>query len=135
MITEFRAVLRNGKVCFPYEETGLEADERYSDPVAMLRIALNDLEEAEVIVEWFTGVTDTSAERRKIFEGDLIQPTGASYRIVKVVRFIPDRAAFMMANQDDLGKDWLDPWQPLTQRWVDELKAVVIGNIHEDGKP
>lgn len=135
MITEFRAVLRNGKVCFPYEETGLEADERYSDPVAMLRIALNDLEEAEVIVEWFTGVVDTSAEKRKIFEGDLIQPTAASYKIVKVVRFIPDRAAFMMANQEDLDKDWLDPWQPLTQQWVDELKAAVIGTIHDEAKP
>lgn len=130
MITEFRAVLRNGKVCFPYEETGLEADERYSDPVAMLRIALNDLEEAEVIVEWFTGVTDTSVEKRKIFEGDILQPTAASYKILKVVRFIPDRAAFMMANIEDLEKDWLDPWQPLSQRWVDDCKAVVGGNIH-----
>lgn len=83
-----------------------------------------------IVLEQFTGVTDTSVEKRKIFDGDILQPTAASYKILKVVRFIPDRAAFMMANIEDLEKDWLDPWQPLSQRWVDDCRAVVIGNIH-----
>jgi len=89
-----------------------------------------ELMSPSTVLELFTGVVDTSVERRKIFDGDLIQPTTASYRIVKVVRFVPDRAAFMMANQEDIEKDLLDPWQPLSQRWVDECRAVVIGNIH-----
>lgn len=87
------------------------------------------------ILELFTGVTDTSDKKRKIFDGDILQPTVASYKILKVVRFVPDRAAFMMANIEDLEKDWIDPWQPLSQRWVDECGAVVVGNIHYEVKP
>ena len=82
------------------------------------------------VLELFTGVVDASGEKRRIFEGDILQPMSASYKILKVVRFVPDRAAFMMANIEDLEKDWIDPWQPLSQRWVDDCKAVVGGNIH-----
>lgn len=128
MITEFRAV-RDGQIYEPYDNS-LESDERHTDIVSMLHRCLTELQEEHFIIEWFTGVTDTSVEKRKIFEGDLIQPTKASEKIIKVVRFIPDRAAFMMANIEDLEKDWLDPWQPLSQRWVDDCKAVVGGNIH-----
>jgi hypothetical protein len=129
MITEFRAV-RDGQIYFPFETNGLDHEEHFSDAVSLLAVAINELVTGNFAIEWFSGVTDTSAERRKIFDGDLIQPTAASYRIVKVVRFIPDRAAFMMANIEDLTKDWLDPWQPLSQRWVDDCRAVVGGNIH-----
>lgn len=62
----------------------------------------------------------------KIFDGDIIIVNG---HYPKLVKFVPERAAFCLANISDFkDQEWWDIWQqPHSSRW-DEMGIEVIGN-------
>lgn len=91
------------------------------------------------IVPWFAVVDPDSvgqyigridSKKAEIFEGDIFTVNG---KYPKVVEYREDRAAFCIANVDELGKEWIDPWQQPAPDWWEsfEREIVVIGNIHD----
>lgn len=66
----------------------------------------------------------------EIYEGDIFTVNG---RYPKVVAYRKDRAAFCIANIDELGNKWLSPWQcPASDWWKDYNRDIaVIGNIYD----
>ena len=83
-------------------------------------------------VALFSGVCDIKGV--KIFEGDILKvecTDGSS--IYKLVRFVPEKAAFCMANTIELNAEgkW-DIWSYMSQRWINEMEAIVIGNIYDN---
>lgn len=80
----------------------------------------------------FSGVNDSKG--KKVFDGDIIQVRCCdNTSIYKLVRFQPYKAAFCVANNFDLQYEnkW-DVWSSMSQRWIDDMEAVVIGNIHDN---
>ena len=80
----------------------------------------------------FTGVVDING--KQIFEDDILKVTLSDESTVyKVVRFIPMKAAFCLANNFDLQYDgrW-DIWHHLDQRWVKDTNTLVVGNVIDD---
>ena len=77
----------------------------------------------------FTGLTD--CKRNPIYEGDIFTVNG---KYPKLVEYREDRAAFCIANVDELDKEWIDPWQqPAPNWWYDfSREIIVIGNIHDN---
>lgn len=62
----------------------------------------------------------------KIFDGDIITVNG---HYPKLVKFIPERAAFCLANISDFkNQDLWDIWQQPHSSWWDEMNIEVIGN-------
>lgn len=62
----------------------------------------------------------------KIFDGDIITVNG---HYPKLVKFIPERAAFCLANICDFkNQDLWDIWQQPHSSWWDEMEIEVIGN-------
>lgn len=62
----------------------------------------------------------------KIFDGDIIIVNG---HYPKLVKFIPERAAFCLANICDFkNQDLWDIWQQPHSSWWDEMVIEVIGN-------
>lgn len=83
-------------------------------------------------VNMFTGVSDSSGH--PIFDDDILEVTLTDQiSIRKLVRFIPEKAAFCLANNYDFqyNKKW-DVWHHFDQQWVKETEAKVIGNIHDN---
>lgn len=63
---------------------------------------------------------------KKIFDGDIITVNG---HYLKLVKFIPERAAFCLANISDFkNQEWCDIWQQPHSSWWDEMNIEVIGN-------
>ena len=61
-----------------------------------------------------------------IFDGDIITVNG---HYPKLVKFIPERAAFCLANISDFkNQEWCDIWQQPHSSWWDEMNIEVIGN-------
>lgn len=77
----------------------------------------------------FTGLTD--CKRNPIYEGDIFTVNG---KYPKLVEYREDRAAFCIANVDELDKEWIDPWQqPAPNWWYDfSREIIVIGNIYDN---
>lgn len=85
-------------------------------------IAGNDVESESV--GQFIGRKDNKLT--KIFDGDIITVNG---HYPKLVKFIPERAAFCLANISDLkNQEWWDIWQQPHSSWWDEMEIEVIGN-------
>lgn len=62
----------------------------------------------------------------KIFDGDIITVNG---HYPKLVKFIPERAAFCLANISDFkNQEWWDIWQQPHSSWWNEMEIEVIGN-------
>lgn len=62
----------------------------------------------------------------KIFDGDIITVNG---HYPKLVKFIPERAPFCLANISDFkNQDLWDIWQTPHSSWWDEMNIEVIGN-------
>ena len=80
----------------------------------------------------FSGISDCKGQQ--IFDGDIIEVTLSDLsRINKLVKFIPEMAAFCLANNYDLqyeGK-W-NIWHRFDQKWVMDTSAVVIGNVYDN---
>ena len=86
--------------------------------------------ESEIDVVWpesvgqFIGRKDNKLT--KIFDGDIITVNG---HYPKLVKFIPERAAFCLANICDFkNQDLWDIWQTPYSSWWDEMNIEVIGN-------
>ena len=80
----------------------------------------------------FSGITDSQGQR--IFDGDILKVECADgSTIYKLVRFVPGKAAFCMANNFELKSEgkW-DIWSYMSQRWINEMEAIVIGNSHDN---
>lgn len=77
----------------------------------------------------YIGLCD--AKGNKVFEGDIISVNG---KYPKVIAYREDHAAFCMANIDDLGKMYLDPWQRINRDWWSDFKREikVIGNTYDN---
>lgn len=69
-------------------------------------------------------------DKTEIYDGDIITVNGD---FPKLVKFIPERAAFCIANICDLNnQDQLDIWMQPPISWWDKLDIDVIGNIHDN---
>lgn len=67
---------------------------------------------------------------KKIFDGDIITVNG---NYPKIVRYIPERCAFCLANISDLSHiDEWDIWQQPPAAWWDRMTIEVIGNIYDN---
>lgn len=73
----------------------------------------------------FIGRKDS--KKAEIYEGDIFTVNG---KYPKLVEYREDRAAFCIANVDELDKEWFDPWQQPAPNWWNDFsrEIVVIGN-------
>lgn len=64
---------------------------------------------------------------QELYDGDIFTVNG---KYPKLVRYIPEYAAFCIANIDELGVEWLYPWQVPTLDWFEDFsrEILVIGN-------
>ena len=83
-------------------------------------------------VNMFTGVYDIN--RHPVFGDDILEVTLSDQTSIrKLVRFIPEKAAFCLANNYDLRNEnrW-DIWHHFDQEWIVDTRAVVIGNCYDN---
>lgn len=80
----------------------------------------------------FSGIMDSKGQ--KIFDGDILEVTLSDMSSInKLVRFIPEMAAFCLANNYDLQyKGKWQIWHHFDQEWIKETSAVVIGNYYDN---
>lgn len=71
----------------------------------------------------YTGMKDAKGE--KIFEGDIIGGNGFQ----NIIQYDENMACFT-----DKCTDFQEYVGGLDQRWIDEFKIVVIGNVHENSE-
>jgi len=77
----------------------------------------------------FSGLRDNNG--KGIYENDIFTVNG---KYPKVVKFVPEQAAFCVANIDDLDKDYIYPWRHPSSDWWNDFKReiIIIGNIHDN---
>jgi len=78
----------------------------------------------------FIGLSDENS--KKNFEGDIFTVCG---RCPKLVKFIDKRAAFCIANIDQLKDEkWFPVWGSIDEVWWNDFKDEIeaIGNIHDN---
>lgn len=82
----------------------------------------------EKTVGQFIGRKDK--DKTEVYDGDIITVNGD---FPKLVKFIPERAAFCIANICDLNnQDQLDIWMQPPISWWEKMDIDVIGNIHDN---
>lgn len=82
----------------------------------------------EKTVGQFIGRKDKN--KTEIYDGDIITVNGD---FPKLVKFIPERASFCIANICDLNnQNQLDIWMQPPISWWYKLDIDVIGNIHDN---
>jgi uncharacterized phage protein (TIGR01671 family) len=78
----------------------------------------------------YTGLKDKKGV--EIYEGDIFS---MNEKFNKIVKFIDDRAAFCVANIEDMKhRYWLEIWQQPSPIWWTDFKREieVIGNIYDN---
>ena len=68
----------------------------------------------------------------KIYDGDIISVVlSDGQKLLKIVKYLPNKGGFKMANVFELDESW-DIWQTIDQKWLDEMNAVVEGNMYDN---
>ena len=69
----------------------------------------------------------------QFYEGDMFDIiTGSGLRINKIIRYIPERCAFCIANTEDIKVEHiLDIWGKFDVEWLSHYKFEITGNVHD----
>lgn len=72
-----------------------------------------------------------TVNNQEIYDGDVFTVNG---KYPKLVKWVEEYACFCIANIDDIGDIWVNPWQTPALNWFKELnrEIKVIGNIHDN---